>query len=84
MNPLPVFPELRPVFAGPFEQQTHGAAGQTARSHFQCLETNHDFIFGIAGVKVRWLVIIPIHRNDYAEKLLSVGMGGMLFAQTGE
>jgi hypothetical protein len=35
-------------------------------------------------VKVRWLVIVPIHRNDYAEKLLSVGMGGMLFAQTGE
>ena len=27
LNPLPVFPEFRSVFAGPFEQQTHGAAG---------------------------------------------------------
>ena len=54
------------------------------RLQLQRFQTDHNFIFGIACVKVRRLVIVPIHRNDDTEKLLSVGMGRVFFSQVWE
>lgn len=68
LDPGPVFPELGPVLAGPFEKQAHCAPWEPARLNFQRLQQNDDFIFGIACMEVRWLVVVPIHRNDDAEE----------------
>ena len=65
---IPVVPEFGPVLGRPLENQSQNTPGQMSCFYFQGIQADHRFLFGVTCVEVRWLVVIPIHRDHDAEE----------------
>ena len=68
LRSLPVVSQFGAMERSPFDYQRQGPAGQETRRQLKCIDPNDGFVLRVTRVEMRRLVVVPVHRNDDAEK----------------